>query len=155
MSNNIHFHGKTKALSAEFRSNIRKTLTETATLENYMIEELNYIFMSDDELLEINQTHLNHDDYTDIITFNLSDTEALIDGEIYISLDRVKENAQKFNCQTEEELVRVICHGLLHLLGYKDKTEEESKTMRMKEDESITLYKTFSVSRENTKKRFT
>ena len=96
--------------------------------------------MTDDELLEINQSHLQHDDYTDIITFDLSDTEACIDGEIYISIDRINDNAEKFNCTKEDELIRVLSHGVLHLMGYKDKTENDSKKMRDAENLSIKIY---------------
>lgn len=96
--------------------------------------------MSDEELLEINQSHLQHDDYTDIITFDLSDTEASIDGEIYISVDRIQENAKKFNCSNEDELIRVISHGVLHLMGYKDKSEIDSQKIRDAENKSIEIY---------------
>ncbi len=96
--------------------------------------------MSDDELLEINQSHLQHDDYTDIITFDLSDTEASIDGEIYISVERIKENAIKFQCSEEDELIRVLSHGVLHLMGYKDKSEKDSQKMRDAENKSIEIY---------------
>lgn len=106
----------------------------------YIIQTICYIFMTDDELLEINQSHLQHDDYTDIITFDLSDTEASIDGEIYISVDRIQENAKKFNCTPEDELIRVLSHGVLHLMGYKDKSENDSQKMRDAENLSIKIY---------------
>ena len=96
--------------------------------------------MSDDELLQINQQHLQHDDYTDIITFDLSDIEASVDGEIYVSIDRIKENAIKYNCSNEQEIIRVLSHGLLHLLGYKDKSEADIQKMREKETECLTKY---------------
>ena len=96
--------------------------------------------MSDDELLQINQEHLQHDDYTDIITFDLSDTEACIDGEIYISVDRIEDNSIKFKCSKEDELIRVLSHGVLHLMGYKDKTEKDSQKMRDAENKSIDIY---------------
>lgn len=108
---------------------------------------LNYVFLSDDELLKINQDYLSHDYYTDIITFDLSEEENEIEGEIYISIDRVKENAIAMNTSFENELLRVMYHGLLHLMGYLDKSTSEEKIMRAKEDECLNLYRHL-VSRE-------
>lgn len=99
---------------------------------------LNYIFGSDDYVLDINKEYLQHDYYTDIITFPLS--ESPIESDIFISIDRVKENAQQFNKSFDSELLRVIAHGLLHLIGYNDKTEAEQTKMREKEDLCIQLY---------------
>lgn len=103
--------------------------------------------MSDDELLEINRTHLNHDTYTDIITFDLSENKSLFEAEIYISTERVQENAVKYESSFENEMVRVCMHGVLHCLGYKDKSQEEKKTMRKAEDTAINLYLKFKGSR--------
>jgi rRNA maturation RNase YbeY len=122
------------------RKNIRQMLDTIAENHGYIIQNICYVFMSDDELLEINQSHLQHDDYTDIITFDLSDTEASIDGEIYISVERIQENAKNFNCSIEDELIRVISHGLLHLMGYKDKSEIDSQKMKDAENNSIEIY---------------
>lgn len=144
MAEKIQFYGKTKELSGSFRKKIRKTIDALANDHGYIISQISYIFMSDEELNEINQTHLQHDDYTDIITFDLSDTEACIDGEIYISIERVFENAITFNTTKELELVRVICHGVLHLMGYKDKSEIDSKKMRDAENLSIEIYRRLS-----------
>ena len=144
MPEKIQFAGKSRFLSAEKRKNIRLLLENTAAIENYEIQNLTYIIMTDDELLEINQTHLQHDDYTDIITFDLSDIEASIDGEIYVSIDRIKENAVQFKCTEEEELIRVLSHGLLHLLGYKDKSEKDIVVMRQKEADCLQRYKEIS-----------
>ena len=140
MSENIQFLGKSKFLNAKKRKDLRQLLNETAHNEGYEIQNITYIFMSDDALLEINQQHLQHDDYTDIITFDLSDIEASVDGEIYVSIDRIKENATNFNCTIEQEIVRVLSHGLLHLLGYKDKSEQETLQMRKKEAQCLSLY---------------
>jgi probable rRNA maturation factor len=140
MPENIQFLGKSKFLNGKNRKDIRLLLNETANNEGYEIENITYIFMSDDELLEINQQHLKHDDYTDIITFDLSDIEASVDGEIYVSIDRIKENAIKYNCSNEQEIIRVLSHGLLHLLGYKDKSEADIQKMREKEAECLTRY---------------
>lgn len=144
MAEKIQFYGKTKELNGLFRQKIRKTIDTIANNHGYIISQISYIFMSDKELNEINQTHLQHDDYTDIITFDLSDTEACIDGEIYISIERVSENAITFETSQELELVRVICHGVLHLIGYKDKSETDSNNMRGAENQSIEIYKRLS-----------
>ena len=140
MSHYIQFLGKSRFINGIQRKNIRQMLESIAENHGYIIQNICYIFMSDEELLEINQSHLQHDDYTDIITFDLSDTEASIDGEIYISVDRIQENAKKFNCSNEDELIRVISHGLLHLMGYKDKSEIDSQKIRDAENKSIKIY---------------
>lgn len=103
------------------------------------LQDLNYIFCSDDYLLEINRTHLDHDFYTDIITFDNSDKEDTIEADIFISVERVKENAINNQVDFEHELSRVMVHGLLHLFGYQDKTAEEKRVMREKEDACISL----------------
>ncbi len=106
-----------------------------------MINWLQYVFVSDEDLLQMNQSVLDHDTYTDIITFDLSDKEGIIEGEIYISIDRVRDNAEQYNASFEEEYIRVLGHGLLHLLGFKDKTETDSSEMRKQENKLIDLYK--------------
>lgn len=95
--------------------------------------DISVIFCSDDYLLEMNKTYLNHDYYTDIITFNYVDKN-LISGDLFISADRIKENADKFKITFYEELYRVVLHGILHLVGYNDKTDEEKIVMRGKEN---------------------
>jgi len=100
---------------------------------------LSYIFCSDKYLLSINQKYLNHNTLTDIVTFDLAE-DAEIEGEIYISVERVKENAVKYAVDFEEELHRVIIHGLLHLIGYKDKTASQKAQMRKKEQACLSLY---------------
>ena len=107
----------------------------------YSLTEINYIFCSDEYLLQINQEHLKHDYYTDIITFDNSEEVKVIESDIFISIDRVKENAEDQNNSFEDELNRVMIHGVLHLLGYKDKTGEEKKEMREKEDACLSLLK--------------
>lgn len=102
---------------------------------------VHYIFCTDEYLLEINKLSLNHDYYTDIITFDLSmPGQKEIDAEIYISIDRVRENAKSFSTAFSEELLRVIFHGVLHLCGYKDKTTADEATMRKRENHYIKLY---------------
>lgn len=101
--------------------------------------DINYIFCDDEYLHEINVKYLNHDDYTDIISFDNA-VGNILHGDIFISTERVSENAEKFQVEFQEELKRVIAHGLLHFCGYKDKTDEEAQLMREKEDEKIKMF---------------
>ncbi len=101
--------------------------------------QIDYIFCDDDYLLNINQKYLEHDTYTDIITFDYTEKK-VISGDIFISIDRLRENASKFKVNFNEELIRVMSHGILHLMGYKDKSEQDSKLMRQKENECITMF---------------
>lgn len=117
-------------------------LKQIAQSENFKIGELNYIFCSDEYLYQINVDYLNHHTYTDIITFDNSEKEKLIEGDIFVSIDRVKENAQKLKQEESSELSRVISHGLLHLMGYKDKTKTDAEVMRSKEAFAIELFQT-------------
>ncbi len=116
------------------KSQVRRWITETIVAEGSKLKELNYIFCSDVYLLQINQQYLNHDTYTDIITFDNSEQEGSIVGDIFISIDRIRENAAKFNVTESDELHRVIIHGALHLLGYGDKNPADKKRMTEKED---------------------
>jgi probable rRNA maturation factor len=108
--------------------------------EKKQLDFLNYIFCSDEFLLEINRQYLNHDNYTDIITFDLGRPKQSINGEIYISYPRVKENAAIYKVKTSIELLRVIIHGALHLCGYKDKTKSQKLEMRKKEEQYLRIY---------------
>ncbi|WP_291867332.1 rRNA maturation RNase YbeY [Maribacter sp.] len=107
--------------------------------EGFRLGALEYIFCDDAYLLNINQDYLNHDTYTDIITFDYTEGK-IVGGDIFISVERVKENAIEFNVNFKNELHRVMAHGLLHLLGYKDKSEEEAALMRSKEEEKIKMF---------------
>lgn len=107
--------------------------------EAVTFENLSYIFCDDDYLADINLQYLNHNTFTDIITFDYSDG-GVISGDIFISVDRVRENAKAFAIVFEEELKRVMSHGVLHLIGYCDKTLEEQQLMRRKENEMIKLF---------------
>jgi len=118
----------------------KRWLKSIATEAGFTIKELNYVFCSDEYLYRMNLEYLNHDTYTDIITFDNSEKEFDIAGDIFVSIDRVDENAKTNKQKVETELNRVLVHGLLHLMGYKDKTKEESTMMRQKEEESINLY---------------
>lgn len=107
--------------------------------ENKSEGEINYIFCDDEYLININNEYLNHDTYTDIISFDYSVGD-LIQGDIFISTERVTENAIEFNVPFENEIKRILSHGILHYCGYKDKSEYDAKLMRQKEDEKIALF---------------
>ncbi len=100
---------------------------------------INYIFCDDEYLLDVNRQYLNHDYYTDIISFPYAEHPQPVEGDIFISIERVKENSEENQTPFENELKRVMAHGILHFLGYKDKSEEEQHIMRAKEEEMITL----------------
>jgi probable rRNA maturation factor len=114
-----------------------KTISKS---DGYDLGDLNYIFCSDEYLLEINKQYLDHDYYTDIITFDNSEEEGKIEGDIYVSVDRVKENAEEFGVDFESEMRRVLIHGLLHLMDYTDTSDELKTQMRAKEDECLLLF---------------
>lgn len=123
-------------------SHPRKTaawIKSVALREKSTIKELNYIFCSDEYLLQLNQEYLNHKTLTDIITFDYSSSKRHLEGEIYISIDRVIENGQKMKTAFDDELHRVIIHGVLHLVGYGDKKPAEKALMRKKEDSCLSL----------------
>ncbi|SHO62071.1 rRNA maturation RNase YbeY [Algoriphagus zhangzhouensis] len=139
----IHFFTEETPFQLKQKLNRKKWLKEIAKGENYSINDLNYIFCTDEYLYQINVEYLNHDTYTDIITFDNSEIENEIEADIFISVDRVKENASKLNVPIEDELSRVISHGLFHLMGYKDKKKAEAELMRSKEEFAINLYKKY------------
>ena len=114
-------------------------LKDAAKAEGFKIGELNYIFCSDAYLLDINQKYLGHDTLTDIVTFDNSEEPEMIEGDIFISIERVRENALKFDT-AESELKRVMVHGLLHLAGYKDKDKAQKELMTIKENEHLKTY---------------
>lgn len=116
-------------------------LRNIASTEGYKVKDLNYIFCSDEYLYNINLEYLDHDTYTDIITFDNSEKEFEIEGDIFVSIERIRENSKNSNTEFESELKRVLSHGLLHLMGFKDKTTEEQKVMRQMEERSIDEFK--------------
>lgn len=116
------------------KGKLREWIKATIIAEGYTLSELNYIFCSDTYLLAMNQRYLDHDTYTDIITFDNSEIEKVVVGDIFISVDRIRENAKQFSGNETDELHRVIIHGALHLLGYKDKTKAQKTLMTQKED---------------------
>lgn len=123
------------------QSQISEWLVNIATTHDAEIETINYIFCSDEYLLSINQQYLDHDYYTDIITFDNSVEGSPILSDIFISIDRVQDNADQQGSSFDNELHRVLAHGLLHLLGFKDKTEDDQILMRQKEDACLSLLK--------------
>lgn len=133
---NFHFENITFELNNTLK--IKDWLFALIEQEGYTPSLLNFIFCSDEYLHKINLEYLQHDTYTDIITFPMAD-HPLIGGEIFISIDRVSDNAQKFGVSFPNELHRVMAHGVLHLCGYPDKTEEEAAVMRRKENEALDL----------------
>lgn len=110
--------------------------SDVAVLESRELGDLSLIFCSDEYLLEMNREHLDHDYYTDIITFDYS-VETVVSGDLFISVDRVRDNANEMSLSFQDELHRVCVHGLLHLCGYKDKSESDEQIMRSKEDEML------------------
>jgi probable rRNA maturation factor len=122
------------------KNNFKVWLKKVAKKEEFRINSLNYIFCSDKYLHKINLEYLDHDTYTDIITFDNSEDESTIEGDIFVSIERVKENSQTLNTVFDEELKRVIVHGLLHLCGYDDHSVEDKAEMRRLESEYILIF---------------
>ncbi len=129
----IHFHNLQIDFKLKNKAKLKSWVKHIAEFEKKTIGTLNYIFTSDEELLQKNKQFLNHNTLTDIITFDYCENNTL-NGDIFISIERVTENAKKFNVEFIEELHRVIIHGTLHLCGYKDKTKATATLMRKKED---------------------
>ena len=137
----VHFHFLKGGNSLSNRSDLKSFIASLFKKEKKRLEDIHYVFCSDDYLLEINRQHLQHDYYTDIITFDLSEKGSeIISGEIYISVDRVRNNAKTAGYLISVELLRVIFHGVLHLCGYGDKKRGERAIMREKEDYYIHKY---------------
>ena len=135
----IHFCTEDITFSLKEKLKHKAWLNEVAKQEGKKILELTYVFCSDEYLLQINQEYLNHDTLTDIVTFDNSEDPKKIEGDIFISIERVRENGNKLGT-SETELKRVMVHGLLHLLGYKDKKKEDKALMTEKEDFYIKQY---------------
>jgi probable rRNA maturation factor len=133
----IHFFTEDTGYKLKNKLQLKRWIKATIEAEGYRLNELNYILCSDAYLLQINQQYLNHDTYTDIVTFDNSEKPGTITGDIFISVERTQENAQKFKVDNATELHRVIIHGTLHLLGYKDKKPTDKKLMTLKENEYL------------------
>ncbi len=136
----IFFNKADKGSSLANRILLKSFIEKQLRKEGIAIEALQYVFCSDDYLLNINKQFLNHDYYTDIISFDLSEEKGVLIGDIYISVDRVKENAKTHGNKYVHELLRVIFHGALHFCGYKDKKPADAKLMRSMEDKWLKAY---------------
>ena len=139
LKSKVCFFFEERGFRLEDRSLLKGFIEGLFRKERTRLSSLNYIFCSDRRLLDINRQYLQHDYYTDIITFDLSEGQGVA-GEIYISVDRVKDNARKLGVSFKSELHRVIFHGALHLCGYRDKSESEKKKMRAAEERYLSGY---------------
>lgn len=128
----IQFNSQNIKFVLKNKQAIKKWIENAIEGERKILGQINYVFLSDDDLLKINIEFLNHNTYTDIITFDYNEGKKL-NADIFISIDRVEENAEKFKTSFHDELHRVIIHGILHLCGYKDKTKQHAAKMRQKE----------------------
>jgi len=133
----ISFFTESVSYNLPQKLKVKKWLKAAIEKEGFQLQELNFIFCNDEYLLGINQQYLNHDTYTDIITFDNSDEEKQIVSDIFISIERVKENAKTFKTLEFDEVCRIMIHGTLHLLGYKDKGKAAKTLMTQKEDEYL------------------
>lgn len=136
----ISFQNLSIPFKLKEKTNLKLWIKTIIDKEKHTLGTINYMFCTDDELLEINIKHLNHNTLTDIITFDYTEDKK-ISSDIFISVDRVLENAQKFEVTFEEELHRVMIHGILHLCGYKDKSKPDAELMRKKENWALKLFK--------------
>jgi len=135
----IFFFLKEVSYTLKQKRKIRSWIIQSADNENYNVGTLNYILTNDDILVQLNKEYLRHFTLTDIITFDLSESAGLLTGDIYISVDRARENAKKFRDSLNNEIKRLMIHGVLHLMGYKDKTRSEREQMRAKEEYYLSL----------------
>ncbi len=137
----IYFSSENLDFELENESKVKKWISAVVNAQNSRVGNINYLFCDDAYLININRTYLNHDTYTDIITFDYVEGN-VVSGDIMISVERVKENATLFSTTFEQELHRVVIHGVLHLLGQADKTDEEATEMRKKEEAALALWNT-------------
>lgn len=136
----VHFFFLVNKITLRERKRLKAFVPTIFRRNNKKLQSINYIFCDDEYLFEINSRHLRHKYYTDIITFDLSSDPKQVNGEIYISVDRVRDNANKLKKTIQEELHRVVFHGALHLCGYMDKTASQKSEMRFQEDKLLKLY---------------
>jgi len=136
----INFSYQIPSVTLDSRNALKQFIILLCTKENRTIDQINIVFCSDEYLLQINQQFLNHDTYTDIISFDYTEKKGPLNGEIYISVDRVKDNALQLGSSFKQEIHRVIFHGILHLCGYKDKLKADKLLMREKEDFYLRKY---------------
>ena len=136
----INFFEEDTVYKVPQKTKIRDWIKLIAQQEGVIITEINYILCSDLYLKQVNIDYLQHDYFTDIITFDNSEEEGEIEGDIFISIDRIKENSISYSSSFDQEFRRVLIHGVLHLLGYTDKTVDDQLRMRQKENECLSLY---------------
>ena len=146
----IHFSIEKEDFKLKDKMKIKAWITSVVKQEGKRIGDIAYMFCDDEQVLEANISYLEHDTYTDIITFDYVEGD-VVSGDILISVDRVKENANLFQCSFEQELHRVIIHGILHLLGVGDKTEEEAAVMRKREEMALALWNEMNMFHEKQK----
>ncbi len=132
--NKVFLHSADRPVNLESRREVKQLIRSLFHEEDYKLECINYIFCSDEYLLPVNIKFLKHSTLTDVITFTFSNPGEPVYGEVYLSVDRIKENAKSFHNSYQNELLRVMIHGALHLCGYTDKTNEAQKQMRKRED---------------------
>ncbi len=144
METNISFYSEEVDFDFDNHSNYIDWLLKTAQDESKVCGELSFVFCTDEYLHKMNVEYLNHDTLTDIITFDYSE-ENVVSGDIFISIDRVRENAVEFGSTFHVELLRVMSHGVLHYLGFKDKADQDVLVMRNQEDIAIKLFNEFHV----------
>jgi probable rRNA maturation factor len=137
----IQFHIADRGMSLPGKTILKTLLTDLFRKEGRQLADLSIVFCSDDYLLELNRRFLQHDYYTDILTFSMSERGAPVEGELYISVDRVRDYARALGVPAVHELRRVIIHGALHLCGYKDKLKKDQTVIRQKEDRYLQLMK--------------
>lgn len=136
----INFHTESIEFNVSNPIKTKRWLKSVIIAEGFELAEINYIFCNDEYLHKINVEYLDHDTLTDIITFDNSEKDELIEGDIFVSVERIIDNSKDFNTTFEHEFRRVIVHGILHLCGYYDKTDEDEKLMRNKEEHYIGLW---------------
>ena len=136
----INFFNEDIDFKLKGKNNFKAWLKKVAEKEGFIINDLNYIFCSDKYLHKMNLEYLDHDTYTDIITFDNSENDNVIEGDIFISIERITDNSKTLNIQFEDETKRVIIHGLLHLCGYDDHSVEDKAEMRRLESEYIEIF---------------
>jgi rRNA maturation RNase YbeY len=136
----IQFNYLERSFSLTARTELKEFILRLFREEGVKVDFVNYVFCTDAYLIEINRSFLNHDTYTDIITFQYTRAGEPVQSDIYISIDRVRENAKLYHTSFRSELCRVLFHGALHLCGYKDKTKKDSLLMRTKEDHYLQGY---------------
>jgi probable rRNA maturation factor len=137
----INFYEADKKIPVKQRKAVKNWIAEVIAGYGAACNEIGFVFGSDDFLLEMNKQHLQHDYYTDIITFDSSEEAGALSGECYLSVDRIKDNAKELGVNFTDELHRVMIHGVLHLLGFGDKTAQEEREMRLRENEALQMRK--------------